>query len=237
MLAPPFAARYAGDDGIALRWLGQTSRFERVAGTAAFDLEVDMPGFRVQARVSGAQRPSPISAVAALGDGLVNATEKRVLLPVEGEATIAGKRFSLDGAFGGFDRTHGYLPRRTTWRWAFAMGRTETGEPIAFNLVEGFVGEAECAVWLGDEIFPVGEARFTFDPDRALRPWRVTTTCGALDLTFDPGDIHAEHQDLGLVKTRFLQPVGAYSGTITVGGRTVKLTGVLGVVEDQDATW
>lgn len=237
MLAPPFAARYAGDDGIALRWLGQVARFERSPGAASFDLEVDIPGFRVQARMSGALQPTPISAVAALGDGLVHATEKRALLPVNGEATVAGKRFSLDGAFGGFDRSHGYLPRRTVWRWAFAMGRTETGEAIAFNLVDGFVGEAECVVWLDGKVFPVGEARFTYDPDRALRPWRVTTTCGALDLVFDPGDIHAEHQDLGLVKTRFLQPVGAYSGKITVAGRTVTIAGVLGVAEDQDATW
>ena len=237
MLAPPFAARYRGDDGIALRWLGQTSRFERAAGATSFDLEVDMPGFTIAARMSAALTPTPISAVASIGDGLVQATEKRALLPVNGEASVAGKRFSLDGALGGFDRSHGYLRRRTVWRWSFAMGRAESGEAIAWNLVDGFVGEAECAVWIDDKLFPVGEARFHFDPDRALRPWRVTTACGALDLTFDPGDIHAEHQDLGLVKTRFLQPVGAYAGTIRVGGRELKIAGVLGVVEDQDATW
>lgn len=236
MLAPPFAARYKGDEGIALRWLGDVCRFERSAG-AAFDLEVAMSGFSIAARIDGAPRPTPISAVTALGDGLVQATEKRALLPVNGEVTLAGKRFSLDGALGGFDRSHGYLARHTVWRWSFAMGRAESGEAIAWNLVDGFVGERECAVWIDDELFPVGEARFHYDLDRALRPWRITTTCGALDLTFDPGDIHAEHQDLGLVKTRFLQPVGAYSGTIKIGERTLKLSGVLGVAEDQDATW
>jgi len=236
-LAPPFAARYAGDDGIGLRFLGMTSRFERAPGAMAFDLEVDMPDFQVNARMSGALQPSPISAVAALGDGLVHATEKRALLPVNGEAVVAGKRFSLDGAFGGFDRSHGYLPRHTMWRWAFAMGYTDAGEPVAFNLVDGFVGEAECVVWLGGKVYAVGEGRFDFDPGRALRPWRITTGCGSVDLTFEPGDIHAEHQDLGLVKTRFLQPVGAYSGKLTVGGRTVTLSRVLGVAEDQDATW
>ncbi|MFO0588002.1 MAG: DUF2804 domain-containing protein [Polyangiaceae bacterium] len=237
MLAPPFAARYKGEDGIALRWLGDTCRFERSGDFGAFDLEVKMTDFSIAARIEGAPKPTPISAVSALGGGLVQATEKRALLPTSGEVTLAGKRFSLDGAFGGFDRSHGYLPRHTVWRWSFAMGRAETGEAIAWNLVEGFVGESECAVWIDDQLFPVGEARFDFDPGRALRPWRITTTCGALDLTFDPGDIHAEHQDLGLVKTRFLQPVGAYSGTIKIGDRTLRISGVLGVAEDQDATW
>ena len=90
---------------------------------------------------------------------------------------------------------------------------------------------------LGDKAYPVGEEGFSFAPGRALRPWRITTGCGSVDLMFEPGDIHAEHQNLGLVKTRFLQPAGAYSGKLKVGGRTVTIKRVLGVAEDQDATW
>lgn len=236
-LAPPFAARYAGDDGITFRMLNQVTRFERAPGAASFDLEVALGNFKVNARIAAGPRPSPICAIAAFGDGLVHATEKRALLTVAGEAEVGGRRFSLDQALAGFDRSHGYLPRHTKWRWAYALGHAESGEKVGINLVDSFVGEPECAVWVDDKVYPVGEGRFVFDPDRPLKPWRVTSTCGAVDLTFEPGDIHSEHQDLGLVTTRFLQPVGAYSGTLTVGGRTLKLSGVLGVTEDQDARW
>lgn len=234
-LAPPFSARYKGEDGIAFQLLNQVARFERAS--EGYDFELKMNDFRVSARLSGALVPPPVSAIATLGDGLVHSTEKRALLATTGEAEVGGHRFSLDGGLGGFDRSHGYLARHTVWRWAYALGRAESGETVAINLVDSFVGDAECAVWVGDKVYPVGEGRFSFDRDRPLRPWHVTSACGAVDLTFEPGDIHAEHQDLGLVKTRFLQPAGAYSGKITVGGRTLTLAGVLGVVEDQDATW
>src|SRR6185369_3904164 len=124
------------------------ARFERAPGAGAFDLEVGLGDFRVQARISGALKPPPISAVAALGDGLVSATEKRALLSVAGEASVGGRRFSLDQGLAGFDRSHGYLPRQTVWRWAYAMGIADSGEKIAINMVDSFVGESECAVWV-----------------------------------------------------------------------------------------
>lgn len=236
-LAPPFSAKYRGDRGISFRSGRHVARFERASEADAFDLEIALDGFHVRATVSSSLTPPPISAVALLGDGLVHVTEKRALLSVTGEAELGGRSFALDQALAGFDRSHGYLARRTTWRWAYALGHTDAGERIAINLVDGFVGAAECAVWIGDKVYPVGEASFLFDLGRPLLPWRVRSSCGSVDLTFEPGDIHAEHQDLGLVKTRFVQPVGAFSGTVRAGGRTHKLTRTLGVVENQDATW
>ncbi|HVY48825.1 MAG TPA: DUF2804 family protein, partial [Minicystis sp.] len=143
----------------------------------------------------------------------------------------------LGPAFAGYDHTHGLLARRTAWRWAFAMGRAKSGEKVAFNLVEGFVGEPECCVWIDDELHPVGEGRFLFDAKHPLEPWRVRTTCGAVDLRFSPGAMHAERKDFGLVRSHFVQPVGAYAGAIEVGGKKLELEGVLGVTEDQDVLW
>ncbi|MBK8256562.1 MAG: hypothetical protein IPK82_28315 [Polyangiaceae bacterium] len=42
---------------------------------------------------------------------------------------------------------------------------------------------------------------------------------------------------MGLVKTRFVQPVGAFSGVVTAGGKVHRVNRILGVVENQDATW
>jgi hypothetical protein len=168
---------------------------------------------------------------------LVSATEKRVLLGATGEAIVAGKRWSLDGALAGYDYTNGYLARRTSWKWAFALGRARTGERVALNLTEGFVGEAECAVWVDAELHPVGEGRFDFDLASPMTPWRVGSADGAVDLRFEPAGIHAEHKNFGIVASRFIQPVGVFRGTIRAGGRELEIDRVPGVVEDQEVLW
>ena len=150
---------------------------------------------------------------------------------------MRGKHRSLDGALAGYDFTHGYLARHTQWRWGYAMGRAKTGERIAFNLVQGFLGERECGVWIDDVLYPIGEGRFEFNPAKPTDPWRIRSTDGALDLNFVPGAIHAERTDFKVVRSSFVQPVGAYSGTIRIGDRTLELEQVLGVAEDQDVLW
>ena len=116
--------------------------------------------------------------------------------------------------------------------------RISGAERVGLNLVQHFVGAPECAVWVDGEIFPLSEGRFELDLDRPLQPWRVRTAEGEVDLRFDPGAIHAETHDFGVVASRFIQPAGSFSGTIRVAGRApLELDGVLGVVEDQDARW
>ena len=45
--------------------------------------------------------PPPITAIGPLGDGLLDATEKRALTKVEGSATCGDRRFDLTSAVGG----------------------------------------------------------------------------------------------------------------------------------------
>ncbi|HQR80743.1 MAG TPA: DUF2804 family protein, partial [Actinomycetota bacterium] len=60
---------------------------------------------------------------------------------------------------------------------------------------------------------------------------------GKVDLIFDPIGVHRESLDLRLVRTRFLQPVGEFTGTIRLGRRTLQIEGLPGVVENQDTLW
>lgn len=202
-------------------------------------LLVDLHGDRLTLTAKLGPAPGPaISVVAPVAGGVVNATEKRALAPLEGSLELAGSRLSLDGGFGGVDYTHGLLARHTAWRWAFLQGRATSGEKVAVNLVQGFVGEPECAVWVDDELYPVGEGRFDFDAAAPSSPWRITTTDAAVDLAFSPAAIHAERKNLLVVRSRFVQPVGAFDGTLTLPGRSpLTLERALGVVEDQDVVW
>ena len=98
--------------------------------------------------------------------------------------------------------------------------------------------EAECAAWVGTELVPLSEGRFAFDAGRPADPWRVRTADGAADLTMTPGAVHSEQRELLVARSRFVQPCGAWSGSIALEGRApLVIARALGVTEDQDITW
>ncbi|MBX3261814.1 MAG: DUF2804 domain-containing protein [Labilithrix sp.] len=205
------------------------------AGPDALELRARFADLDVDVAIDEATAPPAISAIAEIGPSLASATEKRALAAVRGSLVASGRRVSLDGALGGYDYTHGLMPRHTRWRWAFAMGRAADGAAVAFNVVEGFVGEAECAAFAPGGVFPIREPRFDFDAARPDAPWRLVGE--GIDLTFDVGAVHAQRTNLVLVRSRFLQPAGTFRGTLRIDGRDVALEGVPGVVEDQDVLW
>lgn len=183
----------------------------------------------------------PLTVVAPVEGGVVNVTQKWAGLLAFGQLEAGGKRFILDGGVGGMDYTHGYLARSTSWRWAFVCGRLDDGTPLGINLVEGF-NEArddvnENAVWLGTQLHAVGRARFTWNKNDVLDAWHVKTVDGALDLRFKPIAAHRELRDLKLIKSRFMQPVGLWEGTVKLGDRTYTFSNAAGVAEDQDVLW
>lgn len=182
-----------------------------------------------------------LTVIAPVDGGIVNVTQKWAGLLGFGRLRAKGKSFNLDGAVGGLDSTFGLLARHTAWRWAFACGRLDDGTPIGLNLVEGFNESRddvnENAVWLGRELIPVGRARFTWNRADVLDRWSVTTTDGCLDLEFRPIAAHREARDLKLVRSRFSQPVGRWSGVFRHQGREYRLEGLPGVAEDQDVLW
>jgi hypothetical protein len=183
----------------------------------------------------------PLTVIAPVEGGIVNVTQKWAALLGFGQLRAGGRTYSLDGGVGGLDSTYGLLARRTAWRWAFVCGRLADGTPVGINLVEGF-NEArddvnENAVWLGRELVPVGRARFTWNQSDLLDRWHVRTVDGALELEFKPIAVHREARDLGLVVSRFAQPLGRWSGVFRHQGREYRLERLPGVAEDQDVTW
>jgi hypothetical protein len=235
----PASVAHVNDD---LHAQGELARFAKGKTTlsmirrgAGIEVSVRMGDLSIEAVVDEASGPPAVAAIAELGPGLVSGTEKRALLGVRGRASCGNREIGLDGGIAGYDYTQGLLPRHTAWRWAFAMGTSEGGEPFGFNVVQGFVGVAECAAFVGERVLPIAEPRFDFDVAAPMRPWRVTGE--GIDLAFEPGGVHAQHTNLVLVRSRFIQPVGAFTGTLRVDGRDVRVTGLPGVVEDQDVFW
>jgi hypothetical protein len=189
-----------------------------------------------------------ILAVSEVADGhrLMTTTAKNAALPTRGELTIrkGGSKtsFSLAAGLGGFDYTSGYLPRNTSWRWAYLVGRSTTSRLIGLNLVSNFTGIGDRAqenvVWVDGKPHRLDPStRIDCDLEEPMKPWTVTSSDGAVALEFTPMAIHKEDLNLGVVRSHFLQPTGHFSGQIKVNGETLSLKALPGVVEDQDVVW
>lgn len=216
-------------------------------GALALEVEVsrlrargDHP-FHWQGALAAREGPPPLTVIAPTEHAGVNVTQKTGALLARGTLEAGGRSYSLDGGVGGADYTQGLLARRTTWRWGFAQGRLADGTPLGLNLVEGFndadAQVNENAAFVGNRLVPLGRARFTFDKDRYLSPWSLVTEDGALSLTFTPIHVHHELRDYKVIRSKFVQVVGLFQGTLKVDGREEPLEALPGVTEDQDVLW
>lgn len=193
---------------------------------------------RLEAKLQGTPNLPSIAAMASPGENLLHGTEKIALLEVSGLFQTHGRTWSLRHNLAGIDYTNGYLPRNMKWKWAFALGYTEAGQKIAFNLVDGALNEAECALWLENELIPLERAVFSFSPQHPEKPWYIKTLDGALQLNFESGGMHKENKNLGVVASRYLQIAGSFRGTISLPDRPMlEIKQLHGVVEDQSVKW
>jgi hypothetical protein len=200
-------------------------------------------GVGLDAHLDARAAPPPFVLVVPVPGGGFRATQKAGALPASGVLRAGGRSFALDGGTGGLDATYGLLARETAWRWAFGTGRLAGGEPMAFNVAEGFAGVPEGDPGENALLLAAGPSRlppctFAFARDAPLSPWRVTGGDGAVDLEFRPIAAHHEERDLVLLRTRFVQVAGTFTGRLPApGGGSVSVAGLPGVVEDHWALW
>jgi hypothetical protein len=235
-LAGPLRARVSPvgmDGGATLATFGRRSSVERVGKRLALSMKHGDLDVTAQAEAS----TDEMTAIAEVPGGRVNVTEKAVLMAPVGTLRVGGRSFDLAGGALGYDHTSGLLARHTSWRWAFAMGKDSAGAPFALNLVSGFVGELECTAWTGGEPHALAEPRIEVgEPAReGARPWRINGD--GVDLLAEEHARHSEATNLLLVRSRFIQATGTLRGKVEVDGRAIELTGVPGMIEDQDVLW
>ncbi|AUH53327.1 DUF2804 domain-containing protein [Chromobacterium sp. ATCC 53434] len=213
------------------RFGGVDLRFAR--GGDALRLTLASRELQLDATVDLAAMP-PVLAAIAPANYLAHSTHKSGGLPVEGEARCATGRFDLAGAVASLDHSNGLLARQTRWLWASAHDRG-----LGFNLQQGYMGDAENAVWLDGRLFAVGAAAFDYDADDPLAPWRIRSADGLVDLTFSPEGARREDKNLIIAASRYVQPIGRFDGALTdpASGRSHRVTALAGVAEDHLSRW
>lgn len=152
-------------------------------------------------------------------------TAKRAPVDVRGIVRVNDERFRLSGEHGFIDDSAGYHARHTAWRWSAGVGRTTDGRAVAWNLVDGVhdAGEAsERTIWIDGEPHEVDPQPFAADLSRVG------------DLCFERWSAREHSMSLGLMRNRYVQPFGTFSGALPDG---LTLAGGHGVMEDHDVLW
>jgi len=144
------------------------------------------------------------------------------------------------GARGHHDWTAGYMRRHTFWNWGCLAGELRDGRVVGVNVSCG-VNETrftENCFWLDGELHKLDTVCFDYDRRDVLKPWRITSYDGRLDLSFLPQARHTERINAVIVASDFHQLIGRYDGRLdTAGGERVRITDLLGYAEHHYAKW
>ena len=197
-------------------------------------LLVSTAALRLDATLDLRQMAPPLLAIGPIAGGIAHATQKTSAVPVLGWAQAGGEHFVLDGAWAAVDASNGLLARDTAWRWASGHG-----PGVGFNLQDGYFGDQENVLWLDGRPTLLGAARFDVDARQPLAPWRIRTDDGLLDLVFMPEGARAANKQLGFAASRYVQPVGSFSGTVRAATEAParRVDALVGVTEDHRSLW
>lgn len=164
-----------------------------------------------------------------------NVTQKLAGARARGRVALGGEEAALDGGAWS-DWTAGRQDRHTTWRWAAATGHGEHGAPVGLNVSTGMNGSGagEDVVWW--QGIPRRLDVTTLAPDGAPDgPWTVAGP--GWSLAFHPVGARAADEDLRLVRSRYVQPIGHFHGTVPGPDGEARRVELVGVTEDHEARW
>jgi hypothetical protein len=145
-------------------------------------------------------------------------TRKRV---ARARGTFAGRAFDLAAIV---DESAGYHARHTAWRWSAGVGTLASGEPVAWNLVDGIHDAPEASertVWVGGE-------------PREVPPVRFDGLSGVAGLRFTAVATRARRENYLLIRSDYEQPFGTFAGELPGAG---PLREGWGVMERHDVHW
>jgi hypothetical protein len=134
-------------------------------------------------------------------------------------------RFGAHDLRGIVDQSAGYHARHTSWRWSAGVGTLASGEPVAWNLVDGIHDSptgSERAVWIAGEPHEVPPVTFAGD---------LSEVAG---LRFTAEATRAHRQNLILMRQDYEQPFGTFAGELPGAG---PLREGYGVMERHDVVW
>jgi hypothetical protein len=169
-------------------------------------------------------RPYGVQVVSPHGRSYIW-TLKLAPVHVRGTVSVGGHTFELDGDDGFVDESAGYHARHTAWRWSAGIGRADDGRAVAWNLVDGVhdaYENSERTLWIDGSAQEVPPQAFADD------------LSGVGELRFREWSAREARVNLGLMRNRYRQPFGEFSGRLPGG---LGLAEGYGVMEEHDVLW
>jgi len=167
-----------------------------------------------------------IESVCASGNGYAW-TRKQGGVEARGTVTLPAAAPVALRALAVIDDTAAYYERHTRWRWSAGVGTAADGRALAWNLVDGVNDPprgSERTIWVDGE--PHEPPPVVFDDDLS----RVG------ELRFAAEATRERRENLLLVRSRYRQPFGTFSGSLP-GPEPISVADGFGVMEDHDVWW
>jgi hypothetical protein len=164
-------------------------------------------------------------------------------MPAEGWVERDGQREELLPAqsLGNMDWGRGVWEYSSFWVWASASGFLGDGRTVGLNMGFGFgdtSAATENALILNGRIHKLGQIKFDYDAGDFMRPWRMTSDDGRVDLEFRPFVERVARTNFVLLFSEVHQLFGRYHGTVQADdGEIVRLEGLVGFAEEHHARW
>lgn len=197
------------------------------ASSAAVRLRIVAPEASVDITIA-TDAVEPVEVVSPSGAGDWIFTRKLAGLPARGVVRLGGRRREVE-LEAVVDDSAGYHERHTSWRWSTGVGRAESGERVAWNLVAGLhdgASASERTLWVDGRAAEVGPARFAEDLSA------VDLAGGRLG--FSAWATREHRANLVLLRSRYRQPFGTFTGELPGG---LELAEGQGVMEEHDVHW
>jgi hypothetical protein len=193
-------------------------------GIAGSEVSIDADGVRARLRVDEAE---PVETLSRHGDSYIW-TAKQGGVAVSGLVELDGRPIQF-AARGIIDDSAGYHARHTVWSWSAGVGVLVDGRACAWNLVEGVHDapeQSERTLWIEGQASELPPVEFAGDLS-GIRG-------DALELRFSEWSSREDSTNVLLLKSRYRQPFGTFSGTL---GDGVELSEGYGVMESHDVHW
>ncbi len=179
-------------------------------------------------------------------------TSKHQARPTHGTLTVRGQTRTIGvdpdtgqgtDAWGVLDVGRGRWPYRTRWNWGGGAGRTVDGAHVVGLQIGGRwtegTGATENGVLVDGVLHKLGhELTWDYDWDAPMRPWRVRSADGGLDVTLVP--VHDRHTRVNalVLATEVHQVFGRWTGHVTGPDGTVhQVHDLLGFAEESRSRW
>lgn len=163
-------------------------------------------------------------------------------LAASGGFSLGGQQHHFDPQrdSGGLDWGRGVWTYSNTWYWASASGLV-AGEAFGLNFGYGFSDRSpasENALIYRGKLHKLDQVQFHFDPDDWLKPWRISSNDGRVELLFIPLLDRNSHLNAVLLVSEQHQVFGHYQGRVILDdGAVLPIDALLGFAEEVRNRW